>query len=50
MASALNRAKKKSELVIIKGGTHDLERQSDRVTLLTKVEAFLAASIGADGG
>jgi dipeptidyl aminopeptidase/acylaminoacyl peptidase len=49
MAVALNKYKKKVDLVIIKGATHDLERQSDRVTLLKAVEAFLAANIGAGG-
>jgi dipeptidyl aminopeptidase/acylaminoacyl peptidase len=49
MAVALNKYKKKVDLVIIKGATHDLERQSDRVTFLKAVEAFLAANIGAGG-
>jgi dipeptidyl aminopeptidase/acylaminoacyl peptidase len=47
MAKALGRKSKDSKLVLIKGATHDLERRSDRVTLLTEVEAFLAANIGA---
>lgn len=47
LAAVLGRAKKDAKLVIIKGGTHELERQSDRVTLLKEVEAFLAANMGA---
>jgi alpha-beta hydrolase superfamily lysophospholipase len=43
----MQRAKKKAELVIIKGATHELERQSDRETLLKSVEAFLATNLGA---
>jgi dipeptidyl aminopeptidase/acylaminoacyl peptidase len=46
MARALERNKTPSELVIIKGANHELERQSDRVTLLQKVEAFLATNLG----
>jgi dipeptidyl aminopeptidase/acylaminoacyl peptidase len=47
MAAALRRANKKFELVIIKGATHEMERQTDRVTLLKQVEAFLTAQLGA---
>jgi dipeptidyl aminopeptidase/acylaminoacyl peptidase len=47
MSAAMQRAKKKAELVIIKGATHELERQSDRETLLKSVEAFLATNLGA---
>lgn len=47
MAVALKRAHKKVDLVIIKGATHEIERQSDRVTLLESVEKFLAANLGA---
>jgi dipeptidyl aminopeptidase/acylaminoacyl peptidase len=49
MASALKRHQKDAELVIIKGATHELERQSDRVTLLKEVEAFLAKNLGTAG-
>jgi len=44
MARALARAKKKHELVIIKDGNHTLSRHEWRETLLTKLEAFLAAN------
>jgi dipeptidyl aminopeptidase/acylaminoacyl peptidase len=47
MAKALQRKNRKVELVIIKGATHELERQSDRVKLLTEVESFIGARIGA---
>lgn len=47
LAAVLGRAEKNAKLVIIKGGTHDLERQSDRATLLKEVETFLAANMGA---
>ena len=47
MASALTRARKKVEHVVIKGANHDLERQSDRVKLLQQVEAFLSTHLGA---
>ena len=45
MAKALDRARKPNELVLIKGAGHDLERKSDRMTLLKKVEAFLAENM-----
>jgi dipeptidyl aminopeptidase/acylaminoacyl peptidase len=44
MARALAGAKKKYELVIIKDGNHSLSRFEWRQTLLTKLEAFLAAN------
>ena len=47
MARALEKNKKPQKLVVIKGATHELERKSDRVTLLTEVESFLATSLGA---
>jgi dipeptidyl aminopeptidase/acylaminoacyl peptidase len=47
MARALERSKARNELVIIKGANHELERQTDRETLLEKVQAFLTANIGA---
>jgi hypothetical protein len=37
-------------VVIIKGGSHELERKSDRVTLLQAVEAFIGQHIGAGPG
>lgn len=47
MAKALNRHGKKHELVIIKGANHELERASDRMAALQKIEAFLASHLGA---
>jgi dipeptidyl aminopeptidase/acylaminoacyl peptidase len=47
MAKALERNKTPHELLLIKGAGHELERKSDRVTLLTEVEKFLSANIGA---
>ncbi|MEJ0087331.1 MAG: S9 family peptidase [Pseudomonadota bacterium] len=44
MARALGREKKKFELVVIKDGNHSLSRFEWRETLLTKLEAFLAAN------
>jgi dipeptidyl aminopeptidase/acylaminoacyl peptidase len=44
MARALDGAKKKYELVIIKDGNHSLSRFEWRTTLLTKLESFLAAN------
>jgi dipeptidyl aminopeptidase/acylaminoacyl peptidase len=44
MARALDHAKKKYELVIIKDGNHSLSRYEWRTTLFTKLEAFLAAN------
>ena len=44
MARALEREKKKYELVVIKDGNHSLSRYEWRETLLTKLEAFLAAN------
>jgi dipeptidyl aminopeptidase/acylaminoacyl peptidase len=44
MARALDSAKKKYELVIIKDGNHSLSRFEWRQTLLTKLETFLAAN------
>lgn len=47
MARALKSADKKYELVVIKDGNHSLTRYEWRETLLTKLEAFLAANAGA---
>jgi dipeptidyl aminopeptidase/acylaminoacyl peptidase len=44
MAKALDREKKKHELVIIKDGNHSLSRYEWRETLLARLEAFLAAN------
>lgn len=46
MADALERHDKTYEEVLIKGGTHELERKSDRMTLLKEVESFLAKNLG----
>lgn len=47
MDVALKRNGRQSRLVLIKGGTHELERQSDRVLLLKEVENFLSANLRA---
>ncbi len=44
MARALARENKKHELVVIHDGNHSLSRYEWRETLLTKLEAFLAAN------
>jgi dipeptidyl aminopeptidase/acylaminoacyl peptidase len=44
MARALARENKKHELVVIPDGNHSLSRYEWRETLLTKLEAFLAAN------
>jgi dipeptidyl aminopeptidase/acylaminoacyl peptidase len=46
MAKALKKQNKPYKEVIIKNGGHDLERKSDRMTLLKEVEAFLATHLG----
>lgn len=46
MAKALKRAKKPHKAVIIEDAHHDLARKSDRVKLLTEVEAFLTQHLG----
>ena len=46
MAKALDLARKPNELVLIKGAGHELERKSDRMTLLKTVEGFLARNLG----
>ena len=46
MTDKLDRLKKPYTEVLITGGNHDLERKSDRVALLTAVEAFLAQNLG----
>ena len=50
MESALDKHKKTYEVVIIKGGSHELERKSDRVTLLRAVDTFLAQYMGSGPG
>jgi dipeptidyl aminopeptidase/acylaminoacyl peptidase len=46
MASALKKEKKDYKAVFIKGAGHDLDRKSDRVTLLKEVEEFLQKNLG----
>jgi len=50
MESALDKHKKTYEVVIIKGGSHELERKSDRVTLLRAIDAFLAQHMASGPG
>ena len=47
MESALKKQKKDYKAVYIKGAGHELDRKSDRVTLLKEVEAFLQKNLGA---
>lgn len=47
MASALKKAGKQHQAIFLKNGTHQLQRQSDRVTLLTELEKFLLKHLGA---
>jgi dipeptidyl aminopeptidase/acylaminoacyl peptidase len=47
MAKALKRAGKKYQYLEIDGGTHQLWRESERITLLQSVEKFLAENLGA---
>jgi dipeptidyl aminopeptidase/acylaminoacyl peptidase len=46
MESALKKLKKDYKAVYIKGAGHELDRKSDRVTMLTEVESFLTRNIG----
>lgn len=46
MAKAMKRHKKKHKAVIIEAANHELERKSDRETLLKEVEAFLLKHLG----
>jgi hypothetical protein len=34
------------QVVVIKGATHEMDRKSDRVKLLTEVEEFLSRILG----
>jgi len=45
MSDRLAKLKKPHTEVLIKGGGHDLERKSDRVTLLKELEAFLSQNL-----
>src|SRR6185436_6185965 len=46
MESALRKEKKAYKAVYIKGAGHELDRKSDRLTLLKEVEDFLQKNIG----
>ncbi len=46
MAKALKRHKKVHKAVIIETATHELQRKSDRMTLLEEIEAFLLKHLG----
>jgi dienelactone hydrolase len=50
MDSALREAGKHPEFIRISGATHQMSRESDRVTLLTAVEKFLSEHLGAAPG
>jgi len=45
MSRALDKQKKPHRTVLIDDGTHDLERKTDRMTLLKEIEAFLAQNL-----
>ncbi len=47
MSDALEKYKKPHKAVLIKNANHDLERRSDRLTLLREVEDFLTQNLGA---
>jgi len=47
MASALKKAGKPYEFILLEGATHQLDRKSDRMTMLAAVEKFLAKNLGA---
>jgi dienelactone hydrolase len=46
MDKALTRAGKPHEFILIDGADHPMSRESDRTTLLTAIERFLAANLG----
>lgn len=46
MDRALTKARKPHEFILINGADHQMSRESDRTTLLTAIERFLAANIG----
>jgi dipeptidyl aminopeptidase/acylaminoacyl peptidase len=45
MTRALKKHRKSVKEIIVKEGSHELERKSDRMTLLAEIEAFLAANL-----
>ncbi|HEY5759399.1 MAG TPA: S9 family peptidase [Steroidobacter sp.] len=46
MASALKSAGKAHQAIFIKNASHQLDRKSDRMTLLTELEKFLSQNLG----
>jgi dipeptidyl aminopeptidase/acylaminoacyl peptidase len=50
MAAALEKYKKDVDYVTIKNATHDLDRKSDRVTVLKEIETFLKENLGPGSG
>jgi dipeptidyl aminopeptidase/acylaminoacyl peptidase len=46
MAAALKSARKPHQAIFLKDATHQLSRQSDRITLLTELEKFLLQHLG----
>jgi dipeptidyl aminopeptidase/acylaminoacyl peptidase len=46
MAAALKSAKKSHRAVFIEDASHQLDRKSDRVLLLTEIEKFLREHLG----
>jgi dipeptidyl aminopeptidase/acylaminoacyl peptidase len=45
MDHALTKANKAHEFILIKGAGHQMSRESDRTTLLTAIDKFLATSL-----
>jgi dipeptidyl aminopeptidase/acylaminoacyl peptidase len=50
MDRALTRAKKAHEYILIEGADHQMSRESDRTTLLTAIERFLATHLAVTTG
>ena len=50
MENALRKNQKRVEVVMLKGGSHELERKSDRVAMLKAIESFLSQHIGKGPG
>jgi dipeptidyl aminopeptidase/acylaminoacyl peptidase len=46
MVSALKKADKPYKAIFLDDATHQLRRESDRVTLLTELEKFLSQHLG----
>jgi dipeptidyl aminopeptidase/acylaminoacyl peptidase len=49
MDAALTTAHKPHEFILIKGADHQMTRESDRTTILTAIEGFLARNLAAGG-